>query len=225
LLYFFEKEPQAGHLLITGSLAGGPRTLACRDEVAAKLASIVDEGASEGKSALAPPSLTGEGVVGGVLAVIQRRLAENSDTPLVELTNPLMSMIVLPYAGRATARRELKRPTPSPAARRTDSPSLLDPFKDAGMRLTYRTVRVLMAIAEYPGASNRLIAERAEIRDQGQISKLLARLERSGMVSNTGLGPGTGAPNAWTLTPSGGQVITSVRAHNADGADQAGAGR
>ena len=41
------------------------------------------------------------------------------------------------------------------------------------MRLTYRTVRVLGAVGEHPGASNREIAERAGISDQGQISKLL----------------------------------------------------
>ena len=48
------------------------------------------------------------------------------------------------------------------------------------MRLTYRTVRVLMATAEHPGASNRLIADTPEITDQGQISKLLGRLQRAG---------------------------------------------
>lgn len=90
------------------------------------------------------------------------------------------------------------------------------------MRLTYRTVRVLMAIAEHPGASNRLIAEIAEITDQGQISKLLGRLQRAGMLTNSGLGPGTGAPNAWTLTPSGRQVADSIRTHTADSQDHAG---
>ncbi len=53
----------------------------------------------------------------------------------------------------------------------------------------------------------------AGIADQGQISKLLARLQRIGLVSNTGLGPGQGAPNAWSLTPAGRQVAHSIRTH------------
>jgi hypothetical protein len=68
---------------------------------------------------------------------------------------------------------------------------------------TYRTARILMAIAERPSASNRPIADTAEIRDQGRVSKLLRRSRRAGMVSNTGLGPGKGALNAWTLTGKG----------------------
>jgi len=208
-----DEEPLIGRVLIVESLGGGPRTLRRRAEVVAKLTSVIEEGALEGKSAFTPPPLTGEGVVGGVLAVIQARLAEESHAPLVELTNPLMSMIVLPYMGAGAARRELQRATPKPSSEATERTLIGDPFKDAGMRLTYRTVRVLMAISEHPGASNRLIADTAEIRDQGQVSKLLGRLQRAGMVSNSGLGPGQGAPNAWTLTPSGRQITDSIRTH------------
>ena len=221
LLCFLDEEPHLGRMLIVESLAGGPETLARRGEVVGKLTGIVEAGATRGKGAFTPASLTGEGVVGGVLAVIQARLGEQSPVPLVELTNPLMSMIVLPYMGAGAARRELQRATPTSSADTNERMSLGDPFKEAGMRLTYRTVRVLMAIAEQdgrePGPSNRLIADTAEIKDQGQVSKLLGRLQRAGMVSNSGLGPGQGAPNAWTLTPSGRQVTDSIRAHTEKG--------
>jgi AcrR family transcriptional regulator len=222
LLCFFDREPRVGRFLITESLAGGKTTLARRNEAIAKLTHFVEEGANEGKGTLVPPPLTGEGVVGGVLAVIQRRLAEESHPSLVELANPLMSMIVLPYLGSAAARRELQRATPAPSPIEPERVSAVDPFKGAGMRLTYRTVRVLMAITEHPGASNRLIGETAEVKDQGQISKLLARLSRAGMVCNSGLGPGTGAPNAWTLTPSGRQVTDSIRMHTEGSQNHAG---
>ncbi len=33
------------------------------------------------------------------------------------------------------------------------------------------------------------------------------------MVNNTGLGAGKGAPNNWTLTPNGHQVLATIRAH------------
>ena len=74
------------------------------------------------------------------------------------------------------------------------------------MRLTYRTARVLQCIAELPGASNREVAESAGVTDPGQISKLLRRLERLGLTANTGGGHLSGEPNAWKLTPLGGQV-------------------
>jgi AcrR family transcriptional regulator len=214
LLSFLDEEPVIGRLLICESLGGRPKTLERRGRVLAEIRRAIEEGAKQAKAGFTPPPLTGEGIVGGVLAVIQGRLSETGRTRLAELTNPLMSMIVLPYLGPAAARRELERPIPAPTPRNEHGSALLsDPFKDAGMRLTYRTVRVLMAVADHPQASNRTIGDTAEIKDQGQISKLLARLQRGGLVSNTGLGPGQGAPNAWTLTSSGRQVTESIRTH------------
>ena len=74
------------------------------------------------------------------------------------------------------------------------------------MRLTYRTVRVLLAIATNPGSSNREVGATAGIDDQGQISKLLSRLERLGLIENSGAGQVRGAPNAWTLIKKGFEV-------------------
>lgn len=79
------------------------------------------------------------------------------------------------------------------------------------MRITYRTVRVLIAIADTPGASNREIATAAGIGDQGQVSKLLTRLEHLGLVHNNGIGHAKGAPNAWTLTTKGQRVEQAIR--------------
>lgn len=49
----------------------------------------------------------------------------------------------------------------------------------------------------------------AGINDQGQVSKLLARLKGLGLLQNTA-GPDArakGAPNAWSLTDLGEQVV------------------
>jgi AcrR family transcriptional regulator/DNA-binding MarR family transcriptional regulator len=217
LLSFLEEEPQVGRVLICESLAGGPRTLERRAHVFARLTHTIDEVRQEGRAA-SPPPLTAEGLAGGILTVLHSRLTAMGGTPLLELVNPLMSTIVLPYLGPAAARRELERPAPiSATGAQRESPALLsDPFKQAGMRLTYRTVLVLMAIADRPGASNRVIGETAGMSDQGQVSKLLGRLARTGLVQNTGLGPGTGAPNVWTLTSSGQQVTQGIRKHTED---------
>jgi hypothetical protein len=42
------------------------------------------------------------------------------------------------------------------------------------------------------------------------MSKLLWRLERFGLIQNAGLGPGTGAPNVWTLTERGEAIHEAI---------------
>lgn len=217
LLRFLDEEPAIGGLLIVESHAGGEATAKRRGKVLAALIGVVEDGRAEGKVSVVPSSLAAEGVVGGALSVIYSRLTGKTHTqrapgePLVELANPLMSMIVLPYLGSAASRKELERPTPEPSARGEGEALLSDPFKDAGMRLTYRTVRVLMATAQHPNGSNRLIGETAGIADQGQISKLLARLERIGLVTNTMIHLGKGSPNSWALTEKGERIAHSIR--------------
>jgi DNA-binding MarR family transcriptional regulator len=117
-------------------------------------------------------------------------------------------MIVLPYLGTAAARRELERPAAKPALRARAPISLLPP----GMRLTYRTVRVLGAVATNPGASNRAIGDEAGVDDQGQISKLLGRLEKLELIENSSARLGRGEPNAWVLTQRGEEVSGALTA-------------
>ena len=84
------------------------------------------------------------------------------------------------------------------------------------MRLTYRTVRVLMAIDSLGGRgshpSNRQVATAAGISDQGQISKLLARLQALGLIGNAGGDHAKGEPNAWALTSRGRDVTRTLQA-------------
>jgi AcrR family transcriptional regulator len=217
LLSFLDVERGMGQLLVVGSLGAGPRPLDRRQRVLAQMITLVDEGRSQTKSGEELPPLTGEGIVGGVLSVLHSRLLneggglEEKSGRLTDLTGPLMSMIVLPYLGPAAARRELTRPV-SPVSRHpvTIAP---DPLRDLGMRLTYRTVRVLLAVAATPGASNRQVADSADISDQGQISKLLARLHRLGLIQNTGTPTTRGAPNSWVLTDKGWKVQGAL-SHN-----------
>ncbi len=217
LLEFLDVERGAGRLLIIGSLGGGARALERRRGVLAQIIALVDEGdaltSTRGRSAdggLPPPPLTAEGTVGGALAILHARLSEDEEKPssLLELTGPLMSMIALPYLGPAAARRELERPVPK---RRMAMRSVNgNPLRELQMRLTYRTVRVLLAVAAQPGGSNRQVANAAGITDQGQISKLLARLHGLGLIENTPASRIHGAPNAWTLTAKGWEVEAAI---------------
>ena len=81
-------------------------------------------------------------------------------------------------------------------------------------RMTARTREVLGTIAtlgeQGSNPSNREVADLAGVKDEGQISKLLRRLEDHGLLENTG--PVTaGAPKAWRLTPRGAEVLRSGR--------------
>jgi len=209
LLELFDDEPGLGRLVVVESLGAGPRALERRRRALARAIAAVDEGRREGKQDVGPPPLTAEGVVGGALSVIHSRLSETKGGPLVELVGPLTSMIVLPYLGPAAARRELERPVPQAPVRPPAASPNGDPLRGLKMRLTYRTVRVLAAVAANPGSSNRAIAADAGIVDQGQISKLLARLRKLGLIENGGDAQ-TGTPNAWTLAPRGERVLLSI---------------
>jgi AcrR family transcriptional regulator/DNA-binding MarR family transcriptional regulator len=206
-LRFLEHEPALGRLLVVESTGAGGKARGMRDATFASLVAAVEEGHEELGDGTSD-RLTAEGVVGGVASVIYGRLVSGECKRLVDLVNPLMSMIVLPYLGPTVAQREMERPAPEALPRYTVTPA--NPLKGLEMRLTYRTVRVMAAIAANQGASNRVIGDASGVGDQGQISKLLARLQRLGLVENARLDPSKGAPNVWMLTKQGEEVADVI---------------
>ena len=143
---------------------------------------------------------------GGVLELLAHRLLDDAQAPLSQLHGTIVGLIVLPHGGPEAARRELLRPAPalpvpSPAGDGAAAARRL--LHVLQTRLTYRTVRVLDAVAAAPGASNRQIGDAADVADAGQISKLLKRLAGLGLVENSGAGQAKGAVNSWRLTRDG----------------------
>ena len=211
LLVFFDENPELARFLVVETLAAGVEACKRRQQILTAAIEAVEEGAGEASRNRSIPPLAGEAIVGAVLAVVYDRLLRSDAGNLVELTNPLMSTIVLPYLGAGAARRELRQPLASSvkiqgsdATVRPDAPERPQGvFPRGQIRLTYRTVRTLEAVAAHPGASNRRIADAAGVADPGQISKLLARLHKLGLVRNGGEGGVKGEPNAWMLTPVG----------------------
>jgi AcrR family transcriptional regulator len=84
-----------------------------------------------------------------------------------------------------------------------------------------RIVRALIAAVEEgrgelkPGSEAPALAAEgvvgAVLADQGQISKLLTRLQNLGLIENAGEGQAKGAPNAWRLTAKGLEVEQPIR--------------
>jgi AcrR family transcriptional regulator/DNA-binding MarR family transcriptional regulator len=209
LLQLLDDEPSMGNFVIVQALGAGRPALERRQRALLHAIAAVDEGRAECRPGSEPAPLTAEGVVGAVLSVIHSRLLDPSRPSLVELTSELMGMIVLPYLGPAAARKELSRPVPVGASRTVARG--LGALRGLDMRLTYRTMRVLLAIGEHPAASNRRIAEAADIHDQGQVSKLLRRLQDLGLARNSGERV-QGERNAWTLTERGAAVREAISA-------------
>ncbi len=217
LLEFVEDEPGLGALCVVDALGAGPLALERRAQVVGALIDVVDGGRREARGSARPTRLTAECVVGAVLAVLHARLSGGGASRMVGLLGPLMGMIVLPYEGLAAAARETSRPAPR---RRRAALSHGDPLRELDMRLTYRTVQVLLAIASLGGPggvgpSNRQVADASGVADQGQISKLLARLDHLGLIRNSGAGPARGEPNVWSLTPKGEEIAHTIRLQTA----------
>jgi AcrR family transcriptional regulator len=211
ILSFLDREPALARVCVVQASRGGMEVLGRREEILVGLAAVLDEGRVQAQRGRECSALTAEGLVGAAFAIVYARLSRREPEPLTDLVGELMGMIVLPYLGAAAARREQARLVRAVGAGVERVPRELalshhDPFAGLPMRLTYRTARVLGCIAEQPGVSNRVVADRAGVSDQGQISKLLARLERLGLTVNNGVGHVKGEPNAWTLTALGRQV-------------------
>jgi hypothetical protein len=213
-LAFLEREPAVGRLLVIDSMRGGERVLRRRVEIVGVLAAAVDLGRREGPPGRQqPPAVVAEGVIGAVLTVLQNRLLARERTEVMDLFGPLVSIIVLPYLGAGVARRELTRPVPRiRVGVELGDGAGYGEHNGRGARLTYRTTRVLRAIADYPGASNREVADRAGIVDQGQVSKLLGRLQARGLIVKDGEARTHGAPNSWRLTERGELLLSDASA-------------
>lgn len=203
LLERFDADPALAQMCVVQTLRAGPAVLECRARTLAALAAAVEEGSAEALGSV--PPLTAQGAVGGALAVLHTQLLAHPNGGLTELTGPLTAMIVHPYLGSATAEEELHRPASKTAGGAGDG-GPKDPFNGLSIRFTYRTARVLATIAELPGASNREVRDGAGIVDEGQASRLLARLSGAGLIANDRDPTARGEPNAWSLTERGAAI-------------------
>ncbi|HTZ65227.1 MAG TPA: helix-turn-helix domain-containing protein [Solirubrobacteraceae bacterium] len=199
LLGFLDDEPGWARLLLLDASATGGAAFGCEQRVQGVLTQLLDEGSPQTSGEPAPsPELTAELVAGGAFAVIRARVRARGGASLVELAPSLMSFMVRPYLGEAVARAEL-----------TGARAPVEPARSVALpiRATHRTTLVLRAIGAAPGSTNRQVADAAGLIDDGQASKLLARLQRHGLIENVGIGAARGEPNAWLLTGEGQRAL------------------
>lgn len=231
LLCLADSEPALARACLIESQRSGGVVAVSRQRIVARLTHALEQGRSQSPRGEAVGALTAEAMVGAIATVLSARLADGR-TAVRELHGELMSMIVLPYLGAASARRELSRTLPQPpvigAARQGRHAYGRDPLAGLPIRLTYRTARVLRAVDELgcrrAGASNREIAEHAGVSDFGQMSKLLARLERHGLLVNAVCEQrGKGEANNWSLTSAGRKLAREIELASAPRNDRSAA--
>lgn len=207
LLGFLEDQPVLGCFCVNFLLAGGPQMRWRRDRLLGVLVRAVDAGRLEARAPTGLSQLLAESIVGGVLSVLQRRLLTEQRPALKGLQGELMALIVQPYLGAAAARDELQARAP---AHHSASPGQQDPLGGVRMRLTYTTIAVIQSVAKHPGLSNRAVGQAAGVHDQGQLSKLLSRLQRLDVVENRGGALSGVITNAWHLTERGTQIAAHL---------------
>ena len=228
LLELFDSDPVTARVLIVDALRAGPEVAERRGEIMEALAEVVHE---EGMRAMdpeekEPPSLTEQGLVNAVFGVIHARVStpgwgSPSEPPsgvrLASLLGPLMAMLLLPYVGARAARRELSAPQlrlqrtghrgkTGPVAQALKAP------KGIPVRLTELTRCTLAAIdamnEQGTLPSNNDICWATGDTNKGQMSRLLQRLERTGLIENASQnGNGQGGSNRWRLTARGKPIV------------------
>ena len=217
-LGFLDDEPARGRLLILEiPVTDGVLILRCQQRVLGILTSLLDTGAPDPSGELVlEPMLTSELVVGGAISVIRAQMLKGPGMALVGLAPSLMSFMVRPYLGQIAANVEFNgRPSRVGEALATEPGATraraISRATELPIRATHRTTMVLRAIAEAPYSNNREVAHAAGLADEGQTSKLLARLERQGVIENVGVGAARGEPNAWLLTASGRRAVELLK--------------
>ncbi len=215
MLGFCDDHPSWARVLVLDAPVGAGVTFECRQQLHDVLARLLDHHQPAGIPAGSPqptPALTDELIVGGVFSVIRTSMLEDGAGKLVEFAPSLMAFIVTPYLGQAAAQAELEGRASGSAEATTKGLELtrareISRAAELPIRVTHRTTLVLRTIARTPYSNNREVAQTAGIADEGQASKLLARLERQGVIENVGIGAARGEPNAWLLTASGRRAI------------------
>jgi AcrR family transcriptional regulator len=111
LLELLDEERELARLCV-GHAVASPAMLMRRGQVLDELIPIIDQGRSASRASRNPPPLAAQVVLGGALGLMYARLSARDPCSLVELLNPLMSLIVLPYLGASAAREEQYRTLP-----------------------------------------------------------------------------------------------------------------
>jgi AcrR family transcriptional regulator len=90
LLETLAAEPDFAHLGVVEVLAAGPRALARRDAVLRRLARFIDFTRERAETAVTPPGLAGQAIVGGIHELVYSQIVRGEATQLPRLLDELL---------------------------------------------------------------------------------------------------------------------------------------
>jgi AcrR family transcriptional regulator len=220
LLAFLDAESVLARVYLVESMAGGPIALEHRARELRALVPLIDAGREYSSRSGREPSLDSAGIITATLGMLHDRLITGQAPPFMAQLGPLARFVLDQHldakscaeavAGTGQLARQMAHENSfaRPAASSVEVPlpkALRHPN-------SFRLRSCVRYLAEHPGASNQAVAAGIDLRHHGQMSILLRRLERGGLLAKR---PGrAGTPNAWTLTPDGEQaarILNSAR--------------
>jgi AcrR family transcriptional regulator len=216
LLVFLDDEPQLARVCLVEAFATGPVGLSVRARDLQELVPLVDAGRAHAPDERLSVQMA-EATVAAVAGILHIRLVTGEAPPFIGLLGELAGVVLSPYLDAESLQRELAKaqrlasmiavePTTTipPAHPRVD----VEVPRSVGSLGAYRARGCLLHLAEHPGASNAQVAHATGVRYQGQMSTLLTRLEREGLLVKRS--KGAGRANEWRLTPHGESVARAL---------------
>jgi AcrR family transcriptional regulator len=220
LLESLDREPLLARVCLLEMLAGSPEVLEHRARELAALNPLVDVGRKQARTTGEPVELTAEASVASVAGILHTRLVTGEAPPFIGLLGQLVGLVVCPYLEPHEVVIEVKRGealaqtiAEKHASSSTQPPITAQLPAALSHPGAYRARSCMTFIAAKPGSSNKQIAAGIDVPHLGQVSELLARLARGGLLLKRA--GGAGRPNQWWLTPQGEQAAQALQDRNA----------
>jgi AcrR family transcriptional regulator len=216
VLDYLDGEPEFARVLLVDALGTGSWALARRQDNVGALRDMIVERFEDTPLGGDFPPMAAAGVMASLLGIMHEHLLRREPEPLISLLGPLMGVITAPYLDEQGVEREVRR---GEELAREIQARKVQGVERGGLEVpawlrNVRSERARMCVlylAEHPGSSNRELAAGIGITNEGQVSKLLTRLEHAGILDKLSHGPGK--PNACRLTPYGEEIARHFEPH------------
>ncbi|MGA8363231.1 MAG: hypothetical protein WB709_01785 [Solirubrobacteraceae bacterium] len=216
LLVFLDAEPVLARICLVETMAAGPAALEHRARELKALEPLVEAGQQHGSGSDYLPTLDAEETIAAVTGILHAQLVAGKAPPFVNLLGSLATFVLAQHLDpQSVARGAVKA---EQSARKLAQESHVQPPKNrTEVQLpkalfhpsAFRARSCVLSLVDRPEASNKAIAASIDLPHHGQMSKLLLRLEREGLLAKRA--GGSGRPNAWWLTSYGEQAALALK--------------
>lgn len=225
VLAYFDERPGVARVCLVETLTAGAVVAEHRDRALGEfMRNVVERIEPQIEH---PSPLAAEATFASVIGVVQARLLTGGRCePLIELTAPLIGVIVAPFVSQADADREIERAErlvaeltrARGAAQRDRDVARAHPPGALLAPRSHRARASLIYVANHPGASNRQVGAAIGVAHRGQIAKTLERLVALGLVVKRPGAPGHA--NAWYATEAGRESARALSRAQPAGGDR-----